>query len=79
MFGAVNFDYGQRQKAALKEMPRRLEPMVPAPQREDFKTQGQASPCALTSFLCFESLGLRSAGPQDGGLVEKRDLRTRQG
>ena len=40
----VNFDYGQRQKAALKEMPSRLEPMVPAPRREDFKTQGQASP-----------------------------------
>jgi hypothetical protein len=37
MFNAVNFDYVQRQKAALKEMPSRLEPMTPAPQREDFK------------------------------------------
>ena len=41
---AVNFDYGQRQKAALKQIPSSLEPMVPAPQREGFKTQGQASP-----------------------------------
>jgi hypothetical protein len=38
MFSAVNFDYVQRQKAALKEMPSSLKPMVPAPRREDFKT-----------------------------------------
>ena len=41
---AVNFDYGQRQKAALKEMRSRLEPTVPAPRRADFKTQGEEIP-----------------------------------
>jgi hypothetical protein len=47
--------------------------------KRGLQNPGTSKPCTLTSFLCFESLGLRSAGPQDSGLVEKRDLRTRQG
>jgi hypothetical protein len=38
---AANFDYGQRQKAPLKQIPSSLEPMVPAPQKEGCKIQGR--------------------------------------
>jgi hypothetical protein len=72
------FDCGQPEKAPLKEIPSRLEPTVPH-REERTSNLRPGKPCTLTSFLCSESLGLRSAGPQVGGLVEQRDLRTRQG